>query len=106
MVSSRFMVLIGLSLMTGNCGGPSLSEEQRAEVVGIAEDHADAAASGVASIGDTSELERKIKQLEREIEFVKKQEKLTYEYAKNVSTELDRLRDHYNQHLQNHHGAR
>lgn len=96
--------IIAAAMLVGlvGCGGPSLSKNQRAEVENIAEDFADGAASSV----DTSALAQKIEQLESEIAHQDKSDDATYAYAKAVSNELDSLRDHYNEHLRDHHGAR
>ncbi|MBK7163126.1 MAG: hypothetical protein IPH79_11850 [Sphingomonadales bacterium] len=62
----RGVIIIALGL--SSCGGPPLSDNQRAEVENIAEDFADGATSDVASRVDNSELENKIGELESRIE--------------------------------------
>ena len=99
------MIVLAAFLISG-CGGPSLSDNQRAEVENIAEDFADGAASSAADNVNASALAQKIEQLENEIAHQDKSDDATYAYAKAVSNELDSLRDHYNEHLRNHHGAR
>lgn len=88
-------------LALSGCGGPSLSDNQKAEVENIAEDFAD----GTASNFDPSELNGKIEELEAEIGRQQERDSLTFRYAKSVSEDLDGLRDHYNKHLRDHHGA-
>jgi flagellar biosynthesis chaperone FliJ len=101
MLNRAIIAVVTLASLAA-CGGPSLSDDQRAEVENIAEDFADGAASSV----DTSALAQKIEQLESEIAHQDKSDDATYTYAKAVSNELDSLRDQYNEHLRDHHGAR
>ena len=71
-------VIILAAFLISGCGGPSLSDNQRAEVENIAEDFADAAASDATSSVDNSEMESKIDNLESRIT--------------DMDTEIDRLR--------------
>ena len=98
------MIVIAAFLISG-CGGPSLSDNQRAEVENIAEDFADGAASSAADNVNAPALAQKLEQLESEIAHQVKSDDATYAYAKAVSNELVSLTDHYNKHLREHHGA-
>lgn len=74
----RFVIASILLSGLAGCGGPSLSDKQRAEVENIAEDFADGAASDAATNVDNSELENKISELESRIA--------------DMGTQIDRLR--------------
>ena len=97
--------------LTG-CGGPSLSKNQRAEVESIAEDFADAASSDALANVDTSEIEGRLDQLEtgekRAIDTDKVELDSLQGHSSDIEelqTKLDRLIDHYNDHLNRFHGG-
>jgi hypothetical protein len=105
----RLMILsVPLTGLAG-CAGPSLSDNQRAEVENIAEDLAD----GAASTGDTSGLEERVEKLERQAKLFNEAHDLHFknigELSKDGVTDADnisKLSQELTEHERLYHGVR
>lgn len=103
--ASMFLVVTG-------CGGPSLSDNQKAEVRNIAKDFADAASSDATAGVDLSTIERRIERLEKGNARAISADKVELdslsshaEQIETIRTKTNDLIKHYNDHLNRFHGG-
>lgn len=105
----RYGILFAVMGSLSGCGGPSLSKNQRAEVETIAEDFAE----GAKDSADTSDLEERIAELERQAKLWDKSHELHFKNIGQLSKDgvtdannIAKLSDRMMEHERIYHGVR